>query len=58
MIVLLFQALHYGCEEGYVEICKLLVESGGKLDVANRDGQTPMELAKPEVARVINQIRI
>jgi len=48
--------LHYACEEGRVEICKLLLESGAKLDVPNREGVTPIQMAKPEVARVVTKM--
>jgi ankyrin repeat protein len=54
--ILMIAGLHYACEEGRVEICKLLLESGAKLDVPNREGVTPIQMAKPEVARVVTKM--
>ena len=39
-----FLGLHYACEEGHVEVCRLLLESGAKLDVTNREGLTPAQV--------------
>ena len=36
--------LHYACEEGESEICRLLLESGAKIDVPNREGLTPAQV--------------
>jgi hypothetical protein len=41
-----------------VEICRLLIQSGAKLDAANREGLTPLQLAKPEITRIVQQIHV
>jgi len=39
-------ALHYAAEYGRASICRVLVDEGASLTAANKDGNTPLELAK------------
>ena len=48
--------LHLACEEGQVEIVKLLIERGADRNVQNKEEKTPFEVAKPEVLRVIRHL--
>lgn len=48
--------LHYGFEEGFQEICKILIDKGAKNNVRNKQGLTPLEMAKPELQRSFKQI--
>ena len=38
-------ALHQCSSYGYLEICTLLIEHGAILDLKNKNGQTPLEIA-------------
>jgi len=39
-------ALHYAAENGRASICRALVDEGASLTAVDRDGQTPLEVAK------------
>jgi uncharacterized protein len=39
-------ALHYAAQNGHDQLVQYLVEKGGKLDVANKKGLTPLNLAQ------------
>ena len=39
-------ALHQCSYYGYLEICSLLIEHGAILDLKNKNGQTPIEIAE------------
>lgn len=38
--------LHWACSHGYLDLVRKLVEHGAQLNVTNRRGQTPLDLAK------------
>ena len=48
--------MHLACEEGQVEIVKLLIERGADRNAQNKEEKTPFEVAKPEVLRVIRHL--
>ncbi len=39
-------ALHHAVAQGHVEIARLLLENGASIDARNREGLTPLEVAK------------
>lgn len=39
-------ALHHAAAQGHVEIARLLLDSGAQVDVRNREGLTPLDMAK------------
>ncbi len=41
--------LHLACEDGNVEVARLLVEAKADTSMKNKEEKTPIELAKPEV---------
>ena len=45
--------LHAACENGSVNVAKLLISAGANLYIENREEKKPLEVAKPEVARAI-----
>ena len=47
---------HLSCEENRVEEAKLLVLHGAKLDVKNREQQTPLDLASPSLSRQLGTL--
>ncbi len=49
-------ALHLACEDdAHVEVAKLLVEAGASQTVVNKEEKRPLQMAKPEVVRVLRQ---
>jgi ankyrin repeat protein len=49
-------SLHYAFEEGFSEICKILINHGAKNDIRNKQGLTPLEMAKPELQRSFREL--
>lgn len=47
--------LHLACEDGHVEIIKILLEAGADPNLENKQKKKPIDLAKPNVARVVSQ---
>ena len=45
--------LHLACEDGDVEVAKVLIAAGANQYIQNKDEKKPLELAKPQVARAI-----
>ena len=50
--------LHAACEDGSVEVAKLLISAGANQYIENREEKKPLEVAKPQVARAIFIISI
>ena len=50
--------LHISCEDGNVEIVKLLLDKGADRSRQNKEEKTPFELAKPELLRMFRNITI
>lgn len=52
-------ALHMACYGGYVDIARVLIEHGAKIDVRTVDGETPLKLAErsghAEVVQLIEE---
>ena len=48
--------LHLACEEGQVEVVKMLFEAGADGTAQNKEEKTPFQVAKPEVLRVIRHL--
>ncbi len=48
-------ALHLACEDGHVEIAKMLFMAGADVNLQNRYEKTAADLAKPEVATAIQR---
>jgi ankyrin repeat protein len=46
-------ALHMACEDGNVEIAKMLVEAGADPDALNKWEKTPAQMADPAVASAV-----
>ena len=44
-------ALHYAASAGMLTVIQLLADRGAKLDVKNRQGQTPLALTAPRGGR-------
>jgi len=42
-------ALHYAVMKGNASICRVLVDEGASLTAENKDGKTPLALAKKEL---------
>ena len=38
-------AVHYAARAGHAQVLKLLVDRGGKYDVSNNEGKTPLNVA-------------
>ncbi|XP_014248834.1 26S proteasome non-ATPase regulatory subunit 10-like [Cimex lectularius] len=49
-------ALHLSCEENREEESKLLVMHGAKLDIKNKEGHTPLDLAPLQLAKTLRNI--
>ena len=45
--------LHLACEDGHLEIIKLLCEAGADRGLENKDEKKPIELAKPNIAQAV-----
>ena len=45
--------LHAACEDGSVEVAKVLIAAGANQYIENREQKKPIELAKPQIARAI-----
>lgn len=43
--------LHYACFWGYADIARELINHGGLVSFANKDGDTPLDKAKPALAQ-------
>ena len=41
--------LHISCEDGNIEVVKLLLDAGADRSRQNRDEKTPFELVKPDL---------
>ena len=50
--------LHVACEDGNVEVVKLLLNAGADRSRQNKDEKTPFELAKPELLRIFRNMTI
>ena len=50
--------LHISCEDGNVEIVKLLLNAGADRSRQNKEEKTPFELAKPELLRMFRNMTI
>jgi len=48
--------LHYACFWGYDMICEDLLNAGAQVGIANKDGHTPIEKAKPSLAKRLQDI--
>lgn len=46
-------ALHLACEEDREQTALLLVEHGADIETKNRDGQTPLDLCSPKLAKLL-----
>ena len=49
-------ALHLACEDGNVEVVKLLLEAGANKEIKNKLDKTPIEMAKPDNYTVVHRI--
>ena len=38
--------LHYACDQGQLEVVKLLLEKGADVNAKNEEGETPLDIAK------------
>lgn len=47
--------LHYACFWGYQAIADELIHNGAEVAIANQDGDTPLDKAKPALATVLHQ---
>ncbi|TRY79843.1 hypothetical protein TCAL_08837 [Tigriopus californicus] len=47
--------LHLACEDGQVEVIKMLVEAGANKFIENKEEKKPLDLAKPEVVRIVRE---
>jgi ankyrin repeat protein len=45
--------LHAACEEGSVDVAKILISAGANQYLENKKKQKPLEMAKPQIARAI-----
>ena len=45
--------LHLACEDGEVEVAKILISAGANQYIQNKEEKKPLELAKPQIARAI-----
>ena len=45
--------LHAACEDGSVDVAKVLIAAGANQYILNREEKRPLEVAKTEVARAI-----
>jgi ankyrin repeat protein len=49
--------LHHACQMGKVELAKILIDNGAKVNLFNADGQTPLHCAvksgKPEIVKLL-----
>lgn len=48
--------LHYACFWGYDVICEDLLNNGGLVSIANKDDDTPLNKAKPSLAKHLQDI--
>lgn len=48
---------HLACEENRTEEAKLLVSHGARLDILNKEDQTPLSLAPKGLAVVLQRLR-
>ena len=47
--------LHVACEDGNVEVVRLLLEAGANPAMKNKEEKTPLEMSEKPVARVIRE---
>ena len=45
--------LHAACEDGSIDVAKVLITAGANQYIENREQKKPLEVAKPQVARAI-----
>jgi 26S proteasome non-ATPase regulatory subunit 10 len=56
ILLLLFLSRHLACEENRIEDAKVLVHHGARLDIQNKQEKTPLELASPNTATILQNI--
>lgn len=49
--------LHLACEEDRQEVARLLVANGYSMELQNKEEKTPLEMAKPGLARELLQVK-
>ena len=45
--------LHAACEDGSVDVAKVLISAGANQYIENKEEKKPLEVCKPQVARAI-----
>lgn len=50
--------LHYACFWGYQQVAEDLVNSGALVSLANKDGDTPLDKAKPQLAKRLHNLAV
>lgn len=50
--------LHYASFWGYQAIAEELIQHGAEVSIANKDGDTPLDKAKPALATVLHQLAV
>jgi 26S proteasome non-ATPase regulatory subunit 10 len=50
--------LHIACEDGNPEIVKMLLNAGANRSMQNKDEKTPVDLAKPDLLRIFQNMTI
>ena len=51
-------ALHMACEDGNLEIGRLLLEAGADRDALNKWEKTPDQMADPQVAKAVQGLMV
>ena len=46
-------ATHYAAKEGHADCLQLLVDYGGRYDVTNNEGETPMDMAEGKCQQIL-----
>jgi hypothetical protein len=47
--------LHRACEDGRMDIVRLMIDSGANIDITDNDGRTPLAMATQGVTQVFNE---